>query len=89
VVEDARPSKAQAKNYIGEIQRRLIVQPVIEHLLAIFGSPRDRAAVNETAEATAESTIAAGYVGGNVLNLLVHLKTDLRCIDFSELAVAG
>jgi WD40 repeat protein/transcriptional regulator with XRE-family HTH domain len=80
--------KAQAKNYIGEIQRRLIVQPTLEHLLTIFGSPREiEQRLMKLLELQRRVPLQPGYVGGNVFNLLVHMKTDLRCIDFSKLAV--
>ena len=35
----------------------------------------------------AETTLQPGYIGGNILNLLVQMQTDLRGYDFSYLII--
>lgn len=77
--------RVKAKDYIREIQMRLIVEPVMERLLSRFG--------NATAiEAQARQMLKQqgkkpGYVAGNLINLLVQLQADLRGSDFSGLVV--
>jgi WD40 repeat protein/transcriptional regulator with XRE-family HTH domain len=77
--------RVQAKDYIREIQTRLMVQPVMERLLSCFGSV-------EAIEAQAKHILRQqgkqpGYIAGNLINLLVQLQVDLRGWDFSGLVV--
>jgi len=89
--------KAQAKEYVRASQARLILQPIIERLQVHYGAGgletwlkalvaklRLTAAVSETA---AVSSPQPGYAGGNLLNLLLHLKPELTGLDFSGLPV--
>ncbi|MBW4565596.1 MAG: pentapeptide repeat-containing protein [Mojavia pulchra JT2-VF2] len=77
--------QVQAKDYIREIQTRLIVQPVIEQLLSRFGSV---AAIEAQARhLLTQQGKKAGYTAGNLINLLVQLQVDLRGWDFSGLVV--
>ena len=81
--------KAQAKDYVRDTQIRLIVQPVINGLTAVFKSKIT--IENQLAKILAmgreASPLEPGYTGGNVLNLLCQLKTDLSGNDFSYLTV--
>ncbi|KAM3106789.1 WD40 domain-containing protein [Phormidesmis sp. 146-33] len=77
--------RVHAKDYVREIQLRLIVQPVIERLLSKFGNVseievRSRQLLTQQRQKT-------GYVAGNLINLLVQLQVDLRGSDFSDLMV--
>jgi WD40 repeat protein/transcriptional regulator with XRE-family HTH domain len=77
--------RVQAKDYIREIQTRLIVQPVMEQLLSRFGSVG-------AIEAQARYILTRqgkkpGYTAGNLINLLVQFQVDLRGSDFSGLVV--
>jgi WD40 repeat protein/transcriptional regulator with XRE-family HTH domain len=77
--------RVQAKDYIREIQIRLIAQPVIDRLLSRFGS---LAAIEMQAkQLLAQQGKKTGYVAGNLINLLVQLQVDLRGSDFSNLVV--
>ncbi|MBD2532075.1 pentapeptide repeat-containing protein [Nostoc flagelliforme FACHB-838] len=77
--------QVQAKDYIREIQTRLIVQPVIERLLSCFGSV---AAIEAQARhLLTQQGKKPGYLAGNLINLLVKLQVDLRGWDFSGLLV--
>ncbi|MEH2123766.1 NB-ARC domain-containing protein [Nostoc sp.] len=77
--------QVQTKDYIREIQIRLIVQPAIERLLSRFGSV---AAIEARArQLLAQQGKTPGYIGGNLINLLVQLQVDLRGSDFSDLVV--
>jgi WD40 repeat protein/transcriptional regulator with XRE-family HTH domain len=77
--------RVKAKDYIREIQTRLIVQPVMERLLSRFGSVGTIGA--QARHLLTQQGKQPGYVAGNLINLLVQLQVDLRESDFSDLVV--
>ena len=81
--------KAQAKDYIRQIQKRLIVERIAEQLLIQFGNlqliEQQLKAMLEQQQQQAPRP--PNYIAGNLLNLLVYLQADLRNCDFSELTV--
>ncbi|MBW4423263.1 MAG: hypothetical protein KME50_02050 [Nostoc desertorum CM1-VF14] len=81
--------EATAKDYIRNAQITLIVKQVIDRLLTIFRFTKNLenhlskilfSLQNKTPQ-------AAGYAGGNLLNMLCQLQTDLSGYDFSNLTV--
>ncbi|MDX2243589.1 MAG: NB-ARC domain-containing protein [Leptolyngbyaceae cyanobacterium bins.302] len=80
--------KAQTKDYIREMQKRLIIEPIAEQLLIQFGNPQ---AIEQQLKAVLEwqqqRLPQSSYIAGNLLNLLVHLQADIGNCDFSEMAV--
>jgi WD40 repeat protein len=78
---------AQAKDYIRESQRRLILLPLAQKLLTGFRK--------EALEPRLQGLLATlrtqhdhpSYAAGNILNLLTRLGCDLRGYDFSHLVV--
>ena len=80
--------KAQAKEYIRESQRRLIVLPLLHRLLAIFGKESlEKQFLSLLATLRARPDQHSGYAAGNVLNLLIQMGCSLRGYDFSRLVV--
>jgi WD40 repeat protein/transcriptional regulator with XRE-family HTH domain len=80
--------KAQAKEYVRASQSRLILKPVAERLLAALGQAGLEARLKAILEALHQAgPRQPGYAGGNVLNLLLHLKIKLRGYDFSGLTI--
>lgn len=94
--------KAQSKDFIREAQLRLILQPILESLLAELRSPRhleqrfqellSQFKGSPPAIALAENQAPSpsppsGYGPGNLLNLLIALNTDLQNWDFSHLTL--
>ncbi|MCC5631922.1 AAA family ATPase [Nostoc sphaeroides CHAB 2801] len=81
--------KATAKDYIREMQLRLIIQPIIYGLNAIFTNPKKlQNQLNEILLTLRNKfTQEQSYAAGNVLNLLCYLKADLSNYDFSYLTV--
>ncbi|MEZ4726339.1 MAG: NB-ARC domain-containing protein [Caldilineaceae bacterium] len=84
--------KAQAKEYVRQSQERLIVQPIVERMVAHVGQQElinaiQRLLARLRAGLTAHKQGAPGYAGGNLLNLLRYLNVDLTGYDFSRLAV--
>jgi WD40 repeat protein/transcriptional regulator with XRE-family HTH domain len=81
--------KSSTKDYLRESQVRLIVEPVLANLLARFGD-KERLADHLRALIPLIRSIPAesqGYAGGNVANLLVCLRGDVRGEDFSHLVL--
>ncbi|HEX2913802.1 MAG TPA: NB-ARC domain-containing protein [Chloroflexia bacterium] len=81
--------KAQDKDYIREAQARLLLQPILDRLLAVFKS-EERLAVHfgqliKTLQG--QPRLEQGYAGGNLVNLLYRLKGDLRGCDLSGLNI--
>lgn len=84
--------KAQAKEYVRQSQERLIVQPIVERMLAHGGHSTFVAQLQELltrlrAERVQQTLPMPGYAGGNLLNLLRYLNIDLTAYDFSRLAL--
>jgi WD40 repeat protein/transcriptional regulator with XRE-family HTH domain len=77
--------RVQAKDYVREIQLRLVIRPVIERLLCHFGSVSEIEV--RSRQLLAQQRQKPGYAAGNLINLLVQLQIDLRGSDFSELVV--
>ncbi|MBW4599287.1 MAG: hypothetical protein KME29_06645 [Calothrix sp. FI2-JRJ7] len=81
--------KAQGKDYIRDTQVRLILKPIIDNLLTIYGTNKN--IENQLARilATLRETLPLqpGYTGGNIFNLLRYIKADFRNYDFSNLTI--
>ncbi|MBW4698273.1 MAG: PD40 domain-containing protein [Aphanocapsa lilacina HA4352-LM1] len=77
---------ARGRDYLREAQLRLIVEPTVQRLQSLCGG---RSAL----EACLGKVLCrlqdgrAGYAAGNLLNLLVHLETDLRGWNFAGLTI--
>jgi WD40 repeat protein/transcriptional regulator with XRE-family HTH domain len=78
--------RVHAKDYVREIQLRLIMQPVIERLLSLFGNVSELE--GRSRQLLAQQGQKPGYIAGNLINLLVQLHVDLHDSDFSGLVVA-
>jgi WD40 repeat protein/transcriptional regulator with XRE-family HTH domain len=80
--------KAQAKSYVRESQRTLILAPIVRQLVDRLGRT---GAVERLSSLLAvlrdTQPLQTGYSAGNLLNLMVQLKGDLRGLNFSQLAV--
>lgn len=81
--------KATAKEYIRETQIRLILQPIIDKLQAILGSPSslEDCLMASLSMLRGKSSLEAGYVGGNILNFLRQLQVGVSGYDFSHLTI--
>ncbi|MDF5713756.1 MAG: NB-ARC domain-containing protein [Rhizonema sp. NSF051] len=81
--------KAQAKDYVRDMQKRLIAEPITEQLLILFGNPQvlEQQLKAMLMQQQQQAPLQPNYIAGNLLNLLVHLQADLRGCDFSELTV--
>jgi hypothetical protein len=81
--------KAQAKDYVRDTQIRIILQPVIDRLIASLREPKiiENCLAQILAHLRGKSPQQTGYVGGNIINLLHQLQMDLSGYDFSNLTI--
>jgi WD40 repeat protein len=81
--------KAQAKDYIRDIQTRLIVQPILTRLLEAQGSSQNLKLLllQLLAIQQVQAPLQPGYFAGNAINLLCQLGADLSHLDFSNLMI--
>ncbi len=80
--------KAQAKDYIRDMQRQSIVQPLRDRLLHRFGQPGLLACFQTVLTILRHQPKAiTGYVAGNILNLLAQLANCWEDWDFSDLTI--
>lgn len=82
--------KATSKDYIRETQVRQIITPLRERLLQELGGKRnvENKLKQIISNCQQQSPQAPGYLGGNILNILCDLKTDLTNYDFSNLTIS-
>ncbi|MEO1671928.1 MAG: NB-ARC domain-containing protein, partial [Cyanobacteria bacterium J06631_2] len=81
--------KATAKDYVRDTQIRLILEPVIEGLMVFFKSEKNiQKRLNEVLKLLkTDFATESCYAGGNILNMLCHMRTDFTGYDFSHLAI--
>ncbi|MCE7986630.1 MAG: hypothetical protein DYG89_36110 [Caldilinea sp. CFX5] len=80
--------RAQAKAYVRESQARLLLHPIGERLQKKLGTAGMGAQFKTLLDQVRHGDMArASYLGGNILNLLLHLGLDPSSYDFSQLAV--
>ncbi len=80
--------KAQVKDYIRETQIRLILKPVLERLLHSSSKEKLEEKLRQIlSDFRNKSAQETAYIGGNILNLLCQLQTDLSGWDFSNITV--
>ncbi|MGB8701400.1 MAG: NB-ARC domain-containing protein, partial [Thermosynechococcaceae cyanobacterium] len=81
--------QAEGKDYVREMQIRLILQPVLDQLMARFGTVEPLAQhLGHILQAMQQNPLRSrGYGAGNIINLLRQLAVDLSGYDFSQLTV--
>jgi WD40 repeat protein len=81
--------EAETKDYLRDAQIQLILQPLIDRLLAHFTTRSDleRHLTKILTSLRHQTDKSAGYAAGNLLNLFCHLKTNLQGFDFSHLTI--
>ncbi|WP_310490137.1 pentapeptide repeat-containing protein [Chamaesiphon sp. VAR_69_metabat_338] len=87
---DTHPiAQATAKEYLRQAQLRTIVRPAIDRLRTSIGNPQHIGIrLRQTlAYWRVTHALQPGYLAGNILNLLTHLKLDLTDLDCSELYI--
>jgi WD domain, G-beta repeat/NB-ARC domain len=84
-------AQAQAKDYVREIQVRLLVQHLLERLRAELGANAQIEAnlLRLLAQFRTEDAAIQGYGPANVITLLTALRGHLRDLDLSQLAIRG
>ena len=81
--------KAQAKDYVREMQISFILKPIIDKLITVLGTKKNiELQMKQLLLMLQEQPLLKqGYTGGNILNLLCQLQTDLSSYDFSNLNI--
>ena len=84
-------AQAHAKDYVREIQVRLLVQPLLERLRAELGANAQVEAhlLRLLAQFRTEDAATQGYGPANVITLLKALQGHLRGLDLSQLVLRG
>ncbi len=77
----------QAKTYVRQSQRRLILQPIAERLEAQLGLAGFDQICRHFLDQSRQSSLPASYAAGNILNLLLYLEIEVSNYDFSGLQV--
>jgi WD40 repeat protein len=79
---------AQAQDHIRMVQTQLVLEPIINHLVTTLGKPGTEQHLNKLLSLLRETKPQApGYAAGNILNMLIHMQSDLTGWDFSRLSV--
>ncbi|MCB0083411.1 MAG: hypothetical protein KDE47_20860, partial [Caldilineaceae bacterium] len=80
--------KAQAPDYVRQLQRRLLVQPLLRLLQAQWGKQWIEQRLQGLLSALKnQSEQVPGYAAANLLHLMLETKIDLSTQDFSHLAI--
>ncbi|NEP24530.1 NB-ARC domain-containing protein [Moorena sp. SIO3I6] len=87
--------KATAPEYVWDTQVCLILEPIIERLLASFGCTEQLtnhlleiiSMVRSPTSTVKQITQYTAYICGNIINILRQLQVDLSSYDFSNLTV--
>ena len=79
--------KAQARDYVGESQIRLLLAPIAEQLRTLVGMAGIEQKLQVMLSKERQERLQGSYATGNALNLLIHLERDLRSADFSQVTV--
>lgn len=81
--------KAQAKDYVRDVQMRLIVQPILARLIEMQGGSENLKTLllQLLRMQQLQAPLQPGYFAGNALNLLRQLGADLSHLDFSNLTI--
>lgn len=80
--------KATAKDHVRQTQVRLILQPVTNKLIIAFkGKCCLEKQLFQMLTDLRDNSLNIGYAGGNIINLLSCLGTDLRGHNFSYLTI--
>src|SRR5215471_8531427 len=83
--------QAQAKDYVRQTQVRLLVRPLVERLRAELGSDEhvEDQLLTLLMHFRTEDDNRQGYGPANVISLLKALRSNLRGLDLSRLAIRG
>ncbi|MFW9259081.1 caspase family protein [Nostoc sp. CALU 546] len=79
---------AQAKDYIKDIQKRRIIQPIIDRLLhqdKMVGQYPIQERLNLMLSSWRQKHPIKGNIGGNIINLLLQLDVNLKNTNFSNI----
>ncbi|HEY9638298.1 MAG TPA: NB-ARC domain-containing protein [Coleofasciculaceae cyanobacterium] len=81
--------KAQGKDYVEDAQIDQILKPILDSLVNTLGNQGnvEKQLTQLLSKLQNQPLLEPGYAGGNILNLLCQLQTDLRGYDLSRLTL--
>lgn len=79
--------KTQAAEYIRNSQIRLILEPLLKKLEYGLGSNNRLTELKSILSKIKSEYYQPGYIAGNIINLLIHMETDLSGYDFSGMHI--
>ena len=80
--------KATAADYVRETQIRVILKPIMDRLFTTLSKDGVENKLKSILSTLRDKyPVMQGYAGGNVINLVLHSKFDMRILDFSNLTV--
>jgi WD40 repeat protein len=81
--------KTQTKNYIRDVQMRLILQPILARLLEVQGGRKNlkKLLLQLLAIQQRQAPLQPGYFAGNAINLLCQLGADLSHQNLADLMI--
>ena len=78
--------KARSKDYVRNSQRRLILQPISNRFIDSIGQEVLEIRLRSYLDYLRDN-VPKGYAGGNIMNWLLSLDSDLTDVDFSGIAL--
>ncbi|MEB3292744.1 MAG: NB-ARC domain-containing protein [Synechococcales bacterium] len=80
---------ANAKDFIRDAQKRLLIEPVIDFLQACFETQEElhETLLKQLQSFKGKPIQRVGYLGGTLFNLLTQLQPEWRSIDLSHLVL--
>lgn len=80
--------KAQSKEYVRQSQVRMVLQPVVDRLMAIWGKAATIERLTQLlATLRMTATHLPGYAATNLFHMLAYLQVDFHGYDFSGLTL--
>ncbi|QSJ19342.1 caspase family protein [Nostoc sp. UHCC 0702] len=92
IINDYPLIDSQAKEYIKDIQKRRLIEPIIDKLLKsknLHGKQTIKENLISLLDNWRKEKPVNRYMGGNILTLLLHLDIDINGSDFSEIPLGN
>ena len=92
IINDYPLIDSQAKEYIKDIQKRRLIEPIVDKLLKsknLRGKQKIKENLFLLLDNWRREQPVYGYMGGNILTLFLHLDIDLKSSDFSQIPLGN
>ncbi len=80
--------KANAREYVQDVQRRLLLEPLAQHMVRRYGTAGALQRLRSLRDqARWQERLTHGYIAANVFHLMEHLQVDMTGEDFSRVSL--